>query len=170
MIFGERMRVGLISDTHDRLPFIEKAVKELNERKVELVLHAGDYCAPFTVSKFKPLKAKMIGVFGNNDAERELLRRNFNEIGIEIRGRFADIRAEDLRIALLHGEEQELLRSLMDAGSFDVIVYGHTHRAEVKRKNGVLVVNPGEVCGYLSGKATIALLDTHSMEVEIVQI
>jgi len=160
------MRVGLISDTHDRLPFIEKAVKELNERKVELVLHAGDYCAPFTASKFKPLKAKMIGVFGNNDAERELLRRNFNEIGIEIRGRFADI----LRIALLHGEEQELLRSLMDAGSFDVIVYGHTHRAEVKRKNGVLVVNPGEVCGYLSGKATIALLDTHSMEVEIVQI
>jgi len=164
------MRIGIISDTHDRLPFIEKAIKELNERDVELVLHAGDYCAPFVASRFKPLRAKMIGVFGNNDAERELLRRNFNEIGIEIRGRFADIRAGDLRIALLHGEEQELLRSLMDAGSFDVIVYGHTHRAEVKRRNGVLVVNPGEVCGYLSGKATIALLDTHSMKVEIIQI
>ena len=164
------MRIGIISDTHDRLPFIEKAVKELNERDAELVLHAGDYCAPFVASKFKPLRTKMIGVFGNNDAERELLKRNFNEIGVEIRGRFADIRVGNLRIALLHGEEQELLRSLMDTGSFDVIVYGHTHRAEVKRRNGVLVVNPGEVCGYLSGKATIALLDTHSMKVEIIQI
>ena len=43
------MLVGLISDTHDNLPMVEKAVKRLNEEKVGLVLHAGDYVAPFVI-------------------------------------------------------------------------------------------------------------------------
>jgi len=51
------MIVGIISDTHDRLPMIDEAVKRLNEMNVELVLHAGDYIAPFVASHFKPLKA-----------------------------------------------------------------------------------------------------------------
>jgi len=164
------MMIGIIADTHDRLPFIERAVMKMNEKEVDLVLHAGDYSAPFAASRFKSLKAKMIGVFGNNDAERELLRRNFSEIGIEIRGRFAEIRADGLKIALLHGEEEELLNSLLNTGSYDVVIYGHTHRSEVKRKNGVLAINPGEACGYLSGKATIGFLDTSTMDVTILPI
>jgi len=164
------MKIGLISDTHDRLPFIDRAVKKMNEMKVELVLHAGDYSAPFVTSRFKPLKAQMIGVFGNNDAEKELLRRKFEDIGVEIRGRFAEIHADKLKIALLHGEEMELLNSLLNTGSYDAIVYGHTHQSEVKRKNRVLVINPGEACGYLSGKATVGLLDTSTMNVTIIPI
>ncbi|MFB0523130.1 MAG: metallophosphoesterase family protein, partial [Candidatus Bathyarchaeia archaeon] len=49
------MRIGVIADTHDRLPFIDRAVQKLNEEKVGLVLHAGDYIAPFVVSRFRPL-------------------------------------------------------------------------------------------------------------------
>jgi len=165
-----RMKIGIISDTHDRLPFIDKAIEELNKERVDLVLHAGDYCAPFAAFRFKPLKAKMIGVFGNNDAERELLRRNFSEIGVEIRGRFAEIKADDVKIALLHGDEEELLNSIINTKSYDVVVYGHTHHPEVKKKNGVLTVNPGEVCGYLTGEATIGILDTKTKDVTIIQI
>jgi len=164
------MRIGIISDTHDRLPFIDKAVRKMNEEEVELVLHAGDYSAPFAASRFKPLKARMIGVFGNNDAEKELLKRNFSEIGVEIRGRFAEIQVDGLKIALLHGEETELLNSLLNTGAYNVVIYGHTHRSEVKRKNGALVINPGEACGYLSGKATVGVLDTRTMNVTILPI
>ena len=112
----------------------------------------------------------MIGVFGNNDAEKELLRRNFKNIGIEIRGRFAEIQADGLKIALLHGEEVVLLNSLINTGYYDVVIYGHTHQSEVQRKNGVIIINPGEACGYLSGKATIGLLDTSTMNVTILPI
>ena len=38
----KQMLVGVMSDTHNHLPLIDKAVKKLDE-KVELVLHAGDY-------------------------------------------------------------------------------------------------------------------------------
>ena len=59
------MLIGVISDTHDNLPIIEKAIKKLNEENVALVLHAGDYVSPFVIPKFKALNAKLIGVFGN---------------------------------------------------------------------------------------------------------
>jgi hypothetical protein len=166
-----KMLVGLIADTHDRLPMVEKAVKILNEENVELVLHAGDYVAPFVVPRFKDLRAKLIGVFGNNDGDRELLKRRFSEYkGLEIRGNFAEITIDGLRVALLHGHEEELLKALVNSEVFDVVVHGHTHKVEVHQKGKTLVVNPGEVCGYLSGKSTIALFDTVKREVRLVDL
>jgi putative phosphoesterase len=164
------MKIGLISDTHDRLPFIDKAIKRLNDEKVELVLHAGDYSAPFAAFRFKPLKAQMIGVFGNNDAEKELLRKNFETIGKQVQGKFAEVKADNLKIALLHGEETDLLESLINTSAYDVVMHGHTHQAAIRKQNRTLIVNPGEVCGYLSKKATIGFLDTETMKIELVSI
>jgi len=165
------MLVGLIADTHDRLPMVEKAVKRLNEENVGLVLHAGDYVAPFVVPKFKDLKARLIGVFGNNDGDHELLKKRFSENkGLEMRGNFAEVIVDGLRVALLHGHDEELLKALVESGGFDVVVYGHTHKVKVCQKGRTLVVNPGEVCGYLSGKSTIALFDTVKREVKLVDL
>ncbi|MCK4424169.1 metallophosphoesterase [Candidatus Bathyarchaeota archaeon] len=164
------MIVGLIADTHDRLQMVDKAIKKLNEMKVELVLHAGDYIAPFVIPRFKELKATLIGVFGNNDGDHELLKKRFSELSLEMRGNFAELNVDGLKIALLHGHEEELLKALVNSEGFDVVVHGHTHKAEVYRKGKTLVVNPGEVCGYLSGKSTIALLDTDKREAEIIEL
>jgi hypothetical protein len=46
------------------------------------------------------------------------------------------------------------------SGEYDVVVRGHSHRASVRDENGILVINPGEVCGYVSGSNTVAFLDT----------
>jgi len=162
--------VGLIADTHDCLPFIDKAVERLNQEKIDLVLHAGDYIAGFSVQHLKPLKAPLIGIFGNNDGDHELLQKKFKELGADLRGRFAEVMVDGLRIAMLHGEEEELLNSLTNAESHDVIVHGHTHEAKINRKGKTLIVNPGEVCGYLSGKSTIAILNTETLEVKIIQL
>ncbi len=164
------MKIGLVSDTHDRLPFIDKAVQKLNEEKVELVLHAGDYSAPFAAFRFKPLRAQMIGVFGNNDAEKELLQKNFETIGKQVRGKFAEVKVDKLKIALLHGEEADLLESLVNTSAYDVVMYGHTHQAAVRKQNRTMIINPGEACGYLTEKATVGFLDTETMEVELVSI
>jgi putative phosphoesterase len=162
--------VGLIADTHDRLEMVDKAIKKLNEQEVELVLHAGDYIAPFVIPRFKELKAKLVGVFGNNDGDHELLKKKFSELGLEIHGGFAEINVDGLKIALLHGHEEELLNALINSEGFDVVVHGHTHKAEVYRKGKTLIVNPGEACGYLSGKPTIALLDTEEREARIIEL
>jgi hypothetical protein len=167
----KKVLIGLISDTHDNLPMVDKAVKKLNEENVELVLHAGDYVAGFVVPRFKLLRARLIGVFGNNDGDHELLKRMFSENKrLELRGNFAEIKADPLKIALLHGGDAELLGALINHEGFDVVIHGHTHGAEIRRKGRTLVVNPGEVCGYLTGRSTLALLDTIKREARIVEV
>jgi putative phosphoesterase len=165
------MLIGLIADTHDNLPMVDRAMKRLNEENVELVLHAGDYVAGFVIPRFKELKAKLIGVFGNNDGDHELLRKRFSENKrLELRGSFAEITADGLKIALLHGGDVELLEALIERERFDVVVHGHTHIAEIHREGKTVVVNPGEVCGYLTGKSTLALLDTVKREAKIIEL
>lgn len=165
------MLIGIISDTHDNLQMVEKAVKRLNDEKVNLVLHAGDYVAPFVIPKFKALNAKLIGVFGNNDGDHELLKKRFGETSnCEIRGRFALIDVEGFKIALLHGDETELLNALMDCECFNAVVHGHMHTTGVRKKGKALIVNPGEVCGYLTGKSTLALMDTTAKEARIIEL
>lgn len=164
------MIIGLISDTHDCLPLIDEAVKRLKREKVNLVLHAGDFIAPFTASHFKDLNSKFIGVFGNNEAERDLLKKRFREIGGEIRGNFAEVSADGLKIALLHGHEDELLNSLINSNGYNAVIHGHTHIPKVYRVRDTIIINPGEVCGYISGEATFAIFNTTTEEVEVLSL
>jgi len=151
--------VGLISDTHDNIHMIGRAVRVFNEERVKLVLHAGDYIAPFTARHFQPLEAPLIGVYGNNCAERETLKKVYGDVGAELRGFFAEVEADGMRIALIHGHRQEDVDRAY-GGGYDVVVRGHTHRAGIGYEKGMLVVNPGEACGYVTGRSTVAFLDS----------
>lgn len=164
------MIVGVIADTHDRLPLVDKAVKKLIEEKAELVLHAGDYVAPFVLPHFKSLNADLIGVLGNNDGDKELLKKQFASLGAELRGRFAEIVVDGVKVVMLHGDDESLLQSLINSDSYDVVVHGHTHRAKTYWKGETLVINPGEACGYLTGKPTIAVLNTATLDVQTITI
>ena len=163
------MKIGMMSDTHDRLEAVEKAVKLFNSERVEHVLHAGDLVSPFVAPKFKELKAKLHYVWGNNEGDRELVRLRFGELGIATLGDFAAIELEGRKIALLHGTHKLIVDSLANGGLFDAVVHGHTHRAEVT-EGKTLVVNPGEVCGYLSGRQTVAVLDLLRLSAEIIEL
>lgn len=165
------MLIGAISDSHDNLPFVKKAVQTLNEQNVEFVLHAGDYIAGFVIPQLAKLNCKLIGVFGNNDGDHELLKKRFSETNnCTIHDRFAQVTVDGYKIALLHGHETELLSAIVDSGYFDAVVHGHSHNHNVERKGKTLSVNPGELCGYLTGKPTIAIIDTAKSDAQIVSL
>jgi putative phosphoesterase len=143
----------------------------MNDRDVGLVLHAGDFVAPFVATELHQLKAPFIGVFGNNDGDHPLLRKRISEKpGFEIRGLFAATLFQNRSIAVLHGHEPDLLEALVRGDTFDLVVQGHSHQRGTVRNGKTLVVNPGEVCGYLTGVPTIALYDTHAGEAEFVEL
>ncbi len=165
------MLIGAISDTHDNLPRIEKAVQILNDQKVGLVLHAGDYVAGFVIPKFKALNCPLIGVFGNNDGDHELLKKRFSETSnCTIHDRFTQVTIDVYRIALLHGHETELLDAIIDSGYFNAVIHGHSHNRGIEQKGKTLSINPGELCGYLTGKPTLAILDTAKSEARIIEL
>ncbi len=153
------MRLGILSDTHDRLPFIEKAVKAFNDAGVDLAIHLGDYCAPFSLRPLEELQVDWIGVFGNNDGEiLGLLKASDGRI----KNGNLSLEMEGKRIFVDH--VNPLRSSLISSGDFDLILYGHTHTLEVYEKNGCLCVNPGEVCGYLTNRHTVVCLDLDNLK------
>lgn len=156
--------VGLISDTHDHLPSIERAVQFFNGQDVDVVLHAGDIVSPFTARAFRELQAPLVGIFGNNDGDRIHLREFFADIG-ELHSDPHMGSVGGVSLAITH--VPELVSSL--AATHDVVVYGHTHETEM-HNHGALVVNPGECCGYLSGRHTVALLSLPDRQAEIVEL
>ncbi|MCL2686307.1 MAG: metallophosphoesterase [Candidatus Bathyarchaeota archaeon] len=165
------MLIGIVSDSHDNILRIGQAVQMFNSQSVALVLHAGDYVAPFTIAEFKRLNCPLIGVLGNNDGDHELLEKRFSETSnCTLHDRFTQIVQEDFRIGLLHGDETELLSVLIESGYFDFIVHGHSHVHSIKRRGKTLFINPGELCGYLTEKSTIALLDTTTKEAQIIEL
>ena len=167
----DRMLVGIMSDTHDDILQTKKAVSRFNHESVEHVLHAGDYVSPFMIDALKELTAPLTGVFGNNDGDRSLLEKKSAVLPtLKIGGTFARINLDGMRIALIHGNDRELLETLVGCGSLDMLVHGHTHHPEIRREGSLLIVNPGEVYGHLTGKSTVALVDTVRRSAEIVEI
>ncbi|MFH1416224.1 MAG: metallophosphoesterase [Elusimicrobiota bacterium] len=154
--------IGIISDTHDNLPVISKAVDLFNERKVELVLHAGDFVSPFTVRAFKSLNAPMTGVFGNNDGDRETLIKFFEGVA-EISAGWKKIELGDKKIILTHRPLPEVPQDC------DLYIYGHTHEPVIEN-GSTIVVNPGECSGWLSGRCTVAIADLNKREAELIEL
>lgn len=159
--------IGLMTDTHDNREAVERAVALFNARRVGLVLHGGDYIAPFNARWMASLNAPMIGVFGNNDGERFGLRAQFEPIGPIHRAPHA-VAHGGKRILMLH--EPDEVDALAASGAYDVLFYGHTHQIDVRTVGKTLVVNPGEAGGWVTGRKTAGVLDLETMAVEVVDL
>jgi putative phosphoesterase len=77
-------------------------------------------------------------VAGNNDGEE--IRKRF--------GRRKIVTVEDVRIGMVHGDgkrgtTQDRALEAFDGDGVDVVLFGHSHRPVVSRKDGMLVANPG---------------------------
>jgi putative phosphoesterase len=121
--------VGLISDTHGLLrPDVHDALTG-----VDLILHAGDVGGHDILDELA-LIAPVMAVFGNTDPADDTrlsahIRRTLGGVSIHVS----------------HGHElgAPTARRLLERYPEQILVFGHTHRAEVVRADGRLVVNPG---------------------------
>jgi len=157
------MKIGIMSDTHDHCGYIRKAVSFFNVQGVEKVIHAGDVIAPFTYEDFKHLQAPMIMIFGNNDGDKIGLQKKF---GLIYNPPY-ECEFDEKRFLVLH--EPHNLNSIIAGGLFDYVIYGHLHTADI-REGTITVINPGEVCGWLTGKSTVVILETSSKEVSVYEL
>jgi uncharacterized protein len=163
------MKIGLISDTHDNIENIRKAIREFNEKNVDLVLHAGDFSSPIAVESFAGVK--LVGVLGNNDNDIPGLTLAFKKINGELVGETLETTYDGLRFALYHGTNYVLRESLIKSNKFDVVIYGHTHRKIIKNYGRTLVINPGTAKGWMFGLyATAAIFDTCDRNVEFINL
>jgi len=158
--------IGIISDSHDHLGNVRRALALFRERGVEIVLHAGDFVSPFVSEPFREAGMRLIGVFGNNDGDKLYLRERFSGIG-ELHFGPHEFELGGRKILLMH--EPRALDALVASGRYDLIVYGHTHRAEI-REGRPLVINPGELGGWLTGQPSAACVDLATLRGELLRL
>ena len=130
MTSSRRLVVGLISDTHGQFrPGVSRVFAG-----ADLIVHAGDVGGRAVLDALAAI-APVEAVSGNVDDRHDpMLPR---ERTIPIGG---------LTLHVSHGDELGSPKPdlLLARYAADVIVYGHTHRALVRRAgDGRLVVNPG---------------------------
>lgn len=163
------MKIGVLSDTHDNLANIRRAVALFAARGVGLLIHAGDVCSPFALQEFATLAAqgvRMHAVFGNNDGDRVMLVRRGADF-CDFHDGFAAVELEGRRIAVTH--YPDLAPALLASGMYDLVIHGHDHtvRAEGSPRR---LLNPGACSGYLAPRATVAVVDTADLSLEIVEL
>jgi len=161
------MIIGLISDTHDNVPNIKKAVRLFKDNSVERVIHAGDYCSPFTIEHFEGLK--LHGIFGNNDGDKFLLMKKFDLIGGTLHGEFFEFDADNLKIAVYHGTSPGITDSLEKSGKYDFVVSGHTHQPRLDTTGSTTAINPGSAHGF-ENDAIVAFLNTETRRVDFKEL
>ena len=156
------MKLGIIADSHDNLPKLAKAVKLFNQERVGFLLHAGDFIAPFSVKELKKLNCDFSGVFGNNDGEI----KGLTEVSQgKIKPPPLRIKLEDKKIILLHDINQLNLKE----EDFNLAVVGHTHKPLVDKKDARVMLNPGECCGWLTGRSTVAIVELADLSSRIIE-
>ncbi|MEG3225410.1 MAG: YfcE family phosphodiesterase [Methanobacteriales archaeon Met13] len=162
MIF---IQIGIMADSHDNIPAIRSVVDLFNQKEVKTVLHAGDLISPFTAQEFKGLNSKFEAIYGNNDGERAGLKLAYSEMCVL--EDFKEVKANGRKIAMIHGNNEALVNALEQSGIYDVVIRGHTHIINVS-DGPTLVLNPGETCGYLSGKKSVLILYLDDLSYETV--
>ena len=159
------MLVGVLSDTHDHVLLVKRAVEFFVKEGVEQIIHAGDIVAPFSLVPILESGIPFQGVLGNNDGEVTLLLER-SKGAIQPAPRKLVIGECQILLQHFHHFVKEIALS----GKFDAVIYGHTHEVDNRTIGKTLLLNPGECCGLLSGRATVALMDTDTMEAEIVTL
>jgi putative phosphoesterase len=162
------MRVGLLADSHDRLPAIAEFARRFTEAAVGLVLHAGDYCSPFSLRPVAMANLAMAGVFGRNDGDEKGLRAEaMRGVGAELYESPHSVEVAGQRILLVHDIGDVTQWSLT---AHSIIIHGCTHRQEMKVRGSSLIINPGEACGWLYGSPTAAILDLDTKQLEVIRL
>ena len=160
------MRLAVVSDTHGHVPYTLEAIREIERRSVDLVLHCGDVGGPGVAALFAGRPTRF--VFGNVDRDEVTLRHAIRDAGLDCDGEFGDLDLARKRIAFLHGHDERRLAEAIAGGDYDLVCHGHTHKRRWEQVGRTHVLNPGAL--FRATPHTFAVVTLPEMEVEFVEL
>jgi len=142
------MKIGIMSDSHKDSIHTALIIDHLVKEGAEYLIHAGDFELVENLHLLEQTGLPYISVFGNNDAKLVPLGKDFN---IFREPHYFAIK--ELRFKLMH------MPYYLSPDEADVIIYGHTHQVNFKYNEGLLLINPGELCARETGRHEGVLLE-----------
>ena len=168
-----RMKVGLLSDTHNHLAETRRALVLLLERGAEHLVHCGDAGEDVVdllaaTCLERGLRAHV--AIGNCDrpqlADAPFLTQ---PAGLE-RAEAPEFTLAGKQCVALHGDRAEILRRALESDRFDFVFTGHTHAPADQRTGKTRLVNPGSAARPRRGPPTVALLDLETGQLDWIPV
>ena len=162
------MKIGVISDTHDDLQSLEKALEILEAEGVTKILHCGDVCGPHLIRALMGFDVWISQ--GNMDRHLGLAQAVEATLG---RGRLAWFQRPTLDgypLAMVHGDNEEALANLVTCGQYDYVFHGHSHRRRDQTVGRTRAINPGALGGRRWQSRSFCILDLATGRVRFVEI
>jgi len=150
------MLVGILSDSHDKVLMVRRAVALFDQHGAECLIHCGDVGA---IGVFDELVGRQCHfVWGNCDRPDGPLLTYLDSMGLTPPdGVPLRLTLGGKRFAVFHGHEPQA-DAMAQLRDVDYILHGHTHSRRDQRLGAVRIINPGAL--FRARPATVAILDT----------
>jgi len=160
------MKIAIISDTHDNLENLKKALGKIKKERVNIILHCGDVASKETLNfLFQNFKGRVYLVLGNMDKDYGLDKENLEGFSqLEFSSDIKEIEIENKKIAFCH--RPEIAQSLAKSQKYDYVFYGHTHKPWMENIGQTKLINPGNVAG-LFYRPSFAVCDLKTGKIEL---
>ena len=163
------MQIALISDTHNNIITLEKAVKEINYRGVRHLIHCGDVTSSHTLRPCQDLHIFL--AYGNGDINQRAILEELRSLNPESSaGLTQDFSLGGQRFFVAHGDTSRLIQTALSSGAYDWVLQGHTHRFKDELYGQTKWVNPDALGGKPADGESFPVLDTVAKSVERIML
>jgi hypothetical protein len=159
------MRIGILSDTHGRLPTAKAAMELLVAAGCEMFIHCGDVGSRDILDLLAGLNSSF--VFGNTDYDRDALAGYAETISVRCLQTGGTILCDGKKLAVTHGDEPDMLQELL-AKNPDYLFTGHTHVAKDIQQGKTRWINPGAL--QRAPVKSVAVLDLANDRLEFLKV
>jgi hypothetical protein len=171
MVYHRRVKICIVSDSHDRADALAQAVRDAKAQGAAAVIHCGDLIGAQTLKPALALGVPLHLVHGNNLGDPAALHNLARASGglLQYHGADARIELAGRRVFVVHYHDYGY--AMACTGEWELVCCGHSHQAEARKVASVKgdetwLVNPGTVAG-LAAPATWALGDLAAMRFEL---
>ena len=162
------MKIAIMSDSHDSILNLKKAISLAKEKEAKVLFHCGDLISPFMVPVLAEFGKETHLILGNNRGDIYLMSQHLKKYPyIQFHGESAEVEIGGYKIAMVH--YPRIAYALALTGEYDFVFCGHTHNYEVKEVGRCLVINPGELLGKDEDPGFV-ILDAEKKQVERIKI
>ncbi len=159
------MLIAILSDSHDHIVHLDRAVTIANSKGAQLLIHCGDLISPFMLPYLERFSGQVHFIYGNNVGDQHLISSRCKEENTNINhhGTTGKITVENIRIGFNH--YPELARGLAQSGNYDLVCCGHNHLCSIERIDKCFLLNPGDLLGK-DDPPGFLLFNIHSRQAE----
>jgi putative phosphoesterase len=163
------MKIGVLSDTHDKLTNLIYVLEFFRERGIETIIHCGDLTGLDMVSHFEGFR--VIYTIGNMDYMTGAIKKRLGKMRADnFAGTVFNGKIDGVPLAVTHSHIEGMMESLLQDGNIKWLFHGHTHEKRDEVIRGVRVVNPGALGGLGNEPRSFCIVDLDQENVEFFRL